>query len=293
MGDLLSSIPPELRAVIGAFFFACNQILVRKLVDRTSPLTVTICVNFWMSIVALTLMPTTDSFEGNFYRALLFFLAVGVIGQATARYLAYFSNKEIGVSRTNTIVAASPIGAALTGVFLLGEEPGLLVWAGIALVVVGLVLLTSEKGGERYPLRSYMFAFVATVAFSLTPFLRKGGMLAMNAAAMGVIISSIVANTALLTTSRFLTPSQKFRFDKTILLASLPAGIFAMGAAINFWTALRDGPITVIAPLIRVTPIFVLILTAVLLRGREKITWRLVFATLIVVGGAGLVTMAS
>jgi len=109
---------------------------------------------------------------------------------------------------------------------------------------------------------------------------------------LGVIISSIVANTTLLTTSRFLASSQKFQFEKSILFASLPAGVFAMGAAINFWTALRDGPITVIAPLIRMTPIFVLILSAVLLQGREKITWRLVFATFIVVGGAGLVTMA-
>ena len=145
MGELLSAIPPEFRAVLGAFFFACNQIIVRRLVDRASPLTVTICVNFWMSIVALTLMPTTDSFEGNFFRAMLFFLAVGIIGQATARYLAYFSNKIVGVSRTNAVVAASPIGAALTGVFILGEQPGMAVWAGIALVVVGLVLLTSAR----------------------------------------------------------------------------------------------------------------------------------------------------
>lgn len=292
MGELLFSIPPEVRAVLGAFFFACNQILVRRLVDRSSPLTVTVCVNFWMSVVALFLMPATDSFEGSFLRALLFFVGVGIIGQATARYLAYFSNKIVGVSRTNAVVAASPIGAALTGVFILGEQPGIAVWAGIALVVAGLVLLTSERGGERFPLKSYLFAFVATAAFSLTPYLRKGGMMAMNAAGLGVIISSIVANSALLATSRFLTPAQKFRLDNSVFLASVPAGIFGMAAAINFWTALRDGPLTVIAPLIRVTPIFVLILSAVLLRGRERINWRLVIATFIVVGGAVLVASA-
>ena len=236
---------------------------------------------------------TAQKAEGNFYRALLFFVAVGLFGQAAARYLAYSSNKVIGVSRTNAIVAGSPIGAALTGVFILGEQPGMAVWAGIALVVVGLVLLTSEKGGGRHPLRSYFFAFVAAAAFSVTPYFRKEGVLAMNAAAMGVIVSSIVANSALLATSRFLAPSQKFRFDKSIALAAVPAGLFGMAAALNFWTALRDGPLTVIAPLIRMTPIFVLILSVVWLREQERITWRLVLATLIVVGGAVLVASAS
>lgn len=292
MGDLISTAPPEFRALLGAFFFACNQIIVRRLVDQASALTVTIMVNFWMSVVAIFLIPVTDEFEGNLYKALLFFMGVGFIGQALARYLAYFSNQVLGVSRTNTVVAGSPIGAALMGVFLLGEEPGFVVWGGIALVVVGLVLLTSDKSGERHPLRNYIFAFVAAAAFSVTPYLRKGGLLEMNAAAMGVIVSSIIANSTLLTTSRFLTPSQQFKFDKRIAWISIPAGIFAMAAALNFWTSLRDGPLTVIAPLIRMTPIFVLILSALLLRDRERITRRLVFATLIVVFGAILITSA-
>ncbi|MEE9256987.1 MAG: DMT family transporter [bacterium] len=290
MSEFFFSIPPEYRALLGAFFFACNQIIVKRLTERASPLTVTMLVNFWMSITALALMPLSDTFEGDFVRALLFFIGVGLFGQAAARFLAYTSNKHIGVSRTNTIVAGSPIGAALMGVLILEERPAIEVWIGISLIVAGLVLLTSEGGKGGQPLRSYTFAFVAMLAFSVTPYLRKGGMLAMNAAAMGVIVSSIVANTALLGTSRFLPADQKFRIGKSIFLAGIPAGIFGMAAAINFWTALRDGPLTIIAPLIRMTPIFVIILSAVLLRGRETITGRLVAAALIVVAGAALIT---
>jgi uncharacterized membrane protein len=63
-----------------------------------------------------------------------------------------------------------------------------------------------------------------------------------------------------------------------------------MAAAINFWTALRDGPLTVISPLIRMTPVFVLILSPIFLRGKEIITIRLILATGVVVAGAALVT---
>lgn len=247
-------------------------------------------INFWMAITAIFLVPFSDSFEGDFPRALLFILGVGLIGQAAARFLAYWSNKLIGVSRTNTIVAGSPIGASIMGVLILGERPAVEVWIGIVLIVVGLIVLTSEKGGESYPLRLYTYAFIAMIAFSVTPYLRKGAMTALSAPALGVIFSTVIANSTLMTTSRFMPGPQKFEFSRSLALASIPAGIFAMAAAINFWTALRDGPLTVISPLIRMTPIFVLILSAILLRGKEIITMRLVLATGVVVAGAALIT---
>ena len=57
-----------------------------------------------------------------------------------------------------------------------------------------------------------------------------------------------------------------------------------------FWTSLRDGQLAVISPLVRMTPIFVLLLSVVLLRDLEVITKRLVMGILIVVAGAVLVT---
>jgi drug/metabolite transporter (DMT)-like permease len=288
--DYFSTIAPEYRALLGSFFFACNQMIVRRLMDRASPLTVTMMVNFWMAVTALFLVPFSDSFEGNFYIAFLFFFAVGFIGQATARFLSSWSSALVGVSRTNTIVAGSPVGASIMGVLILGERPAFDVWIGIVLIVVGLVVMTSEKGAGNYPLKLYTYAFIAMIAFSVTPYLRKGAMAALSAPALGVIIAAIVGNFTLMTTSRFMPGPQKFVFSRSLAMASIPAGIFAMAAAINFWTALRDGPLTVISPLIRMTPVFVLILSPVFLSGKEIITMRLILATGVVVAGAALVT---
>lgn len=291
MSDLIIAIPAEYRALLGSFFFACNQIMVRKLTERASPLTVTIMVNFWMSVLALFFIPLADSFDGSFLQAFFFFSGVGLFGQGAARYLAYESNKLIGVGRTNTVVAGSPIGASIMGVLILGERPATEVWVGMALIVAGLVLLTSDEGEGGYPLRSYLLAFIAMLVFSITPYLRKEGMTALSAPALGIIFSSIVANSSLMTASRFLPGPQKFRIDRSFALACVPAGIFAGIAALNFWTALRDGPLTVISPLIRMAPIFVLFLSAIHLRGLETITVRLVMATGIVVAGATLITV--
>lgn len=288
MGDLPLP-PPEARALLGSFFFACNQIVVRRLMDRESAMTVTVGVNGWMGVFAILLSPWVDSYTGRPLLAFLMFFGVGLVGNGLARYSSYRSNLEVGVSRTNALVAASPIGAVIIGMALLGERPGPAVWLGVALVVGGMILLTSEGAGQRRSPGAYFYAILATAAFSLTPYLRKAGLTAMNAPWMGILVSICVANVMLMGSSRFMPQAQRFRWDAKVMLAAFPAGALAIGSAINYWTALRDGSLATTAPLIRMSPIFVLLLSVLFLKGREVVTRRVVASTLVVVAGAVLV----
>ena len=286
----IADAPPEFRALLGAFLFAYNQILIRRLLERASALTITFWVNGWMAVVAAVFSPLSDAYEGDLASALVLYALIGVVGNLVARYSALRSSGDIGVSRTNAIAAASPIGAAAMGVALLGERPGAGVWAGIALIVAGLAGLTGERGaGGRSPGR-YTFAFIGLAAFCFTPYLRKAGLAAMNAPWLGILVAAAIANVGLLASSRLASAAQKFRWDPHLALACAPAGLLALSAAALFWTALRDGQLAVIAPLVRMTPIFVMLLSAVLLRDLEVVTKRLAAATLIVVAGAVLVT---
>lgn len=292
MGDFIAALdaPPEFRALLGAFLFAYNQILIRRLLERASALTITFWVNGWMAVAAALFSPLSDAYEGDWASALALYALIGVAGNLVARYSALRSSGEVGVSRTNAIAAASPIGAAAMGVALLGERPGAGVWAGIALIVAGLAGLAGERGAGGRGAGRYTFAFIGLAAFCFTPYLRKAGLAAMNAPWLGILVAASVANLGLLASSRLASPAQKFRWDPRIALACFPAGLLALAAAALFWTALRDGQLAVIAPLVRMTPIFVLLLSAALLRDLEVITKRLAAATLIVVAGAVLVT---
>ena len=157
-------------------------------------------------------------------------------------------------------------------------------------MVLGLMIMTSEKKTGAVPLAYYIFPLLAMLAFSFTPFLRKVGLQLVNAPLMGIAVSNLAAVTVLLFTSRFLPEAQKFRVTFRTALAIFPAGLVALGAAINFWTSLRDGQLSVVTPLIRLTPVFVLVLSAFLLRGKEIITPRIVASMLVVVLGAVLVS---
>ena len=290
MVSLAAEAPPEFRALLGAFLFACNQILVRRLLERASALTIIFWVNGWMAALAAVFSPLSDRYEGDWAAALFYYALIGALGNLVARYCALRSSGAVGVSRTNAVAAASPIGAALMGVMILGERPGAGVWAGIALIVVGLVWLTGERGRGGYPLGRYAFAFIGLAAFCFTPWLRKAGLAAMDAPWLGILASTLVADAGLLAASRFASKPEKFQPDWRIAAACAPAGLLALASAALFWTSLRDGQLAVIAPLIRMTPIFIVLLSAALLRDLEVVTKRLAAATLVVAAGAALVT---
>ena len=153
-----------------------------------------------------------------------------------------------------------------------------------------MIWLTGERITGAYSLKRYTFAFIAMAAFSVTPYLRKAGLAAMNAPWLGIIVATLIANVGLIASSRFASQEQKFQWSMRVAGACVPAGLFGLFSAVLFWTSLRDGQLAVISPLVRMTPIFVLLLSVVLLRDLEVITKRLVVGTLIVVAGAVLVT---
>ena len=72
------------------------------------------------------------------------YLAVAVT--AVAFVLWYSSVRQLGASRAGLLTGVAPVAAAATGVLLGGPAPRPLVWAGIAVVAVGLALgLTGGK----------------------------------------------------------------------------------------------------------------------------------------------------
>ena len=72
------------------------------------------------------------------------YLAVGVT--AIAFVLWYTSVGSLGAGRAGLLTGVAPIAAALVGVVLGAPVPGLLVWCGIGIVVLGLYLGTRRPG---------------------------------------------------------------------------------------------------------------------------------------------------
>jgi drug/metabolite transporter (DMT)-like permease len=66
--------------------------------------------------------------------------------------------------------------------------------------------------------------------------------------------------------------------------------VFALIGQLCNFIALNGGPISVVSPLINTTPLFVIGLTWLFLRGEERINRNVVIGVILLVGGIALIT---
>ncbi len=69
-------------------------------------------------------------------------------------------------------------------------------------------------------------------------------------------------------------------------------GLFSAGAVLLMFEALGRGEVVVVAPVLSTNPLFTLLIAAVLLRGVEQITLRVVAGTVLVVSGVVVLSVA-
>lgn len=68
------------------------------------------------------------------------------------------------------------------------------------------------------------------------------------------------------------------------------AAVFALvGQLLNFH-ALHAGEVSVVSPILNTTPLFIIVFTAMFLRGEEKITWLAVIGSIMLVAGIAVIT---
>lgn len=77
--------------------------------------------------------------------AFLWFVLIGFMEKALARYANYEAIRRLGVSRASPIGALFPVFATLFAVIFTGEDITIPIGVGLALMVVGTYLLTSRR----------------------------------------------------------------------------------------------------------------------------------------------------
>ena len=128
-------------ALLSALAFGLSQILVRKNLDKSNfvyiSLTVTIIGNIILWPLALTFTNlSTINPEG-----LLLFIVAGLLAPGIAR-LFYFKGMETaGISANASIFATYPLYTSIVAILLLGEALTAENWIGLVCVVAGVIFV--------------------------------------------------------------------------------------------------------------------------------------------------------
>jgi len=286
---------PELLAVVTSIVYSVALVSMRQGMRTGSPLAAVLVVNAFVAAWGLSAGFFRGTLQASAPAALLWFALAGCLGQGTGQLLFMVGMRRMGVSRSTPIQSSTPIWAVLFAVVFLGEAPGAAVWLGTAAIVTGVALLSVERAEDRPPFREWfsgalVFPLASSLLFATVPIFMKFGYAIQRTPLVG-FGTAFAAGTLILFPGRLLLPAGgEIRADGRALRWFALAALCTATAATLFWTALTVGDVSVLLPLSRLVPLWVVIWSYFFLGGLERITARVAAAAGLVVAGGILIT---
>jgi DME family drug/metabolite transporter len=278
-----------LLALLSALFNAVATILIRQGLQSSNPHT-----GFWINLVvgvaglwlAVWLLTPGDVFA---IRALPYFIVSGLLGTMGGRFARFLAIDKVGASVAAPIINLNPFIAAALAIALLGERVTLSILVGTVVIVAGTILLSMSGRQAGFRLRHLVYPFTAASCFGTVAIIRKLGL-----SETGPIFGAAVnMTTALIAFTLFLWASgnwQAMRCRGPSLRYFIGAGVAENTGVCLVIVALSLGQVSLVVPLAGTAPLFVLLMTWLFLRHVEKLTWRIIVGSILIVGGVGVLT---
>jgi uncharacterized membrane protein len=159
------------------------------------------------------------------------------------------------------------------------------------LTIAGTWLVSYERSGEtKWRKIDLLFPLGAAMLASVSQNIRKAGLNTTNEPIIAATVSTLTSFFCLLGSLVFSGNARSIKITRGCLPYYGGAAVFALIGQVCTFVALNGGQISVVAPLINTTPLFVIALTAAFLRGEEKINRFVVIGVVLLVAGIAVIT---
>ena len=292
---------PAFFALAAACFFAGVGIAAKRGVQHNSVVTALV-MSLPVGALVMLMFAVFDLPDTVSARGVGLFVAAGFIGEGVGRTSFILAVQRIGPSTATPIQTATyPMLALVGGVLLFSETVTPLRVAGAMAIVAGIWALVGgdgpSAGAARRSARSgswaYLLPVVSGLAFAGSDIVRKLGLGEIPFPAFGALVGNvtIIAVWALVLafSSRVRTVAKPGPGWQWFLVAGVLAGF----GVLSVFRALGSGDVSVVGPIIMAQPLVVVVLSALLLRDIERLTWKIVTGAVLTVLGVILITISS
>ncbi len=281
-------------AVITLFCYGTDYLFIRKgLVKSPNPMlasliTLTVNVSFFLACVLL-FEPISLVKPSLIY----FFIIAGIMAPGLARVFSYKGLQTVGMSIAAPIVNAETLFAFAMAVIVLGEPINVMIVTGVLSVVAGLVILGYETGrknpgrtSDKIRYRFLIYPFLASFCYGTSIFLRKLGLNVLGSPVVGALFTSATSWLIMLVTVSASGNLAKLRdVKKESLRYFLMGGCMTSMGWYSLFHALHIGRVSIVTPIATSYSLITLAFGYLFLRDVERITGRIVIATVLVVSG--------
>jgi drug/metabolite transporter (DMT)-like permease len=290
---------PVLAAAAGVGFGAFQTLNRRAVGGMTDAYLAT----FLQLLVAMAVLSVASAATEGFgvladatAAALAWFAAAGLVHFFVGWTLLNMSQMRIGAARTSPLLSTNPVWGAAIAAAWLGEFPRIVAWAGIALVVVGALVVSLERaeeaGGWGVTWHDAAPGLLTALAWSLSPIFIKEGLDGLGSPLLGLTLGIAVAVVAYASALPFRPRTQGAALGSWVSVAfKLVAGVMVGLSVWARWGSLESASIAVVLALGLLSVPVVLVFSPVLMgRHVERVTAQVwAGALLIVVGGLLLI----
>jgi transporter family protein len=256
-------------------------------------LTVNFCFFVLLSVIFEPLSQLTWSL-------VYLFIVAGTLAPGAARFLSYRGLETLGMSISAPIVNAESIFSVILAIIFLNEPITLVIGAGVLSIIIGLVLFGLESGqkneagsGKKTRYRYLFYPVMASVFYGFSVFLRKLGLNVLGSPILGATFTS---GTSWLIITISLAAGGHVKQLSRVTRQSFIYFLLGGGATCIAWyslfKALHIGKVSIVTPIATSFSLMTLFLSYVLLRNVERINRRIVAATVLVIGGIILLSLA-
>ena len=290
---VFDSFFPVLLSLLSAFLFALGaqfQSLGLVHMDSRSGAAITISTS---AMLYLLVSPFFLNLEYLLEPAILIFVLVGLFRPAVSANLALAGLKFLGPTLSSTLTSTAPLFAVGLGIFFLDEVLNFSIAIGTLVIVLAIMMLAKKDGkiSSNWPLWALALPIGAAAIRALAHVLTKVGMEeipdAYLAGLIGFVVSAIVTLIIHKSRRESSTISLKNPGTKWFIGAS---ACFSL-AVLSLNTALYNGQVIQVIPIVAASPIFTLLLSIGIFR-QEVITKRIVLAVFMVVPAVMLIATA-
>ena len=229
-----------------------------------------------------------------FKSAVFIFVLVGVFRPSLSANFSVAATKFLGPTLSSTLSSTSPLFGAALGVWWLGEAFTLQIALGTFGIVAAIVVLSLGKPqnvSTDWPLWALALPVAAAFIRSLAHVFSKIGMEDIPdpyfAGLVGFTVSAVITVAALGVGQK--APAVIWTNSGPRWFAA--AGIMFGSAIMSLNTALLHGSITIVVPVVALSPIFSMVLSIFVFK-RERLTARSIIAVLIVVPSVIFITLS-
>lgn len=224
------------------------------------------------------------------WRAVPIFAAVGLFFPAMLTILTFASNRTLGPVVTSALGNLAPLFSVVAAVLILHEPLRSAETIGLVVAVLGAVITSVSRPRELGHWRTWalLLPLTGAVLRGIAPPVVKIGLEIWPSPVAAGLIGYVVSTITLLTVQRVRTGSFTVKAPLEGRLWFAFTGICNGLAALTLYAAVKNGPITLVAPLLATYPLVTVALSALVL-SHVRITPRLVAGTLLTVCGVVLV----